>query len=468
MARDEKFTKLAKEILEEVGGKENIKNLAHCATRLRFNLKDENVPKDEKIKEIKGVLGVIRAGGQLQVIIGQDVSKVYGEACEIIGIKSNNVIEEDNKTKETITIKSILNKVLDVLSGSLVPAIPVITASAFFKMFTALLGPTMLNVISEKSDFYVLSSFVGDAGFYFFPVIIGYTSAKKFKVSPIMGIMLGGIMLHPTFTALIGKEFSVYGIPCSVQNYGSTILPIILSVWVMSYVERFFNKYLPSALRSVFAPASTIAVMLPITLCVLGPAGSFLGNYIGNGIIALGSVAGFLGVAIIGATFEFLVMSGMHMILISVLFQIFATAGHENFVAVGMAAATYAVAGMCLGAALRIKDSEQKSLSFGFLVSLLVGGITEPGLYGVGVRYKRPLIGLVAGGFVGGLYMGILHLGHYTLVPATNIIGILAFTGNGIFNLVNGIIGCIISVIVAAVVTYFFGFDKNDPIVKGN
>jgi PTS system beta-glucosides-specific IIC component len=151
--------------------------------------------------------------------------------------------------------------------------------------------------------------------------------------------------------------------------------------------------------------------MLPITLCVLGPAGSFLGNYIGNGIIAIGAVTGFLGVAIIGATFEFLVISGMHMILITFLFQIFATAGHENFVAVGMAAATYAVAGMCLG---------------------------------------------------------ILHVGHYTLIPSTNLVGLLAFTGNGVGNLVNGIIGCIISVIVSAVVTYYFGFDKNDPIVKGN
>jgi PTS system beta-glucosides-specific IIC component len=468
MARDEKFTKLAEEVLKEVGDKENIINVTHCATRLRFNLKDETIPKDETIKGMKGVLGVIRAGGQLQIIIGQDVSKIYDEFCNVSGLQNNSVVNEADKPKEKITIKSFLNGILDALSGSLVPAIPVITASAFFKMLAAILGPTMLNLISEQNDFYVLATFVGDAGFYFFPVIIGYTSAKKFKASPIMGILLGAIMLHPTFTGLVGKAFSVYGIPCSVQNYGSTILPIILSVWVMSYVEKFFHKHLPSALRSVFAPAFTIAVMLPITLCVLGPAGSFLGNYIGNGIIAIGAVTGFLGVAIIGATFEFLVISGMHMILITFLFQIFATAGHENFVAVGMAAATYAVAGMCLGAALRIKNSEQKSLSFGFLISLLVGGITEPGLYGVGIRYKKPLLGLISGGFAGGLYMGILHVGHYTLIPSTNLVGLLAFTGNGVGNLVNGIIGCIISVIVSAVVTYYFGFDKNDPIVKGN
>lgn len=468
MARDEKFMKLAEEVLKEVGDKENIINVTHCATRLRFNLKDETIPKDETIKGMKGVLGVIRAGGQLQIIIGQDVSKVYDEFCNVSGLQNNSVVNEADKPKEKITIKSFLNGILDALSGSLVPAIPVITASAFFKMLAAILGPTMLNLISEQNDFYVLATFVGDAGFYFFPVIIGYTSAKKFKASPIMGILLGAIMLHPTFTGLVGKAFSVYGIPCSVQNYGSTILPIILSVWVMSYVEKFFHKHLPSALRSVFAPAFTIAVMLPITLCVLGPAGSFLGNYIGNGIIAIGAVTGFLGVAIIGATFEFLVISGMHMILITFLFQIFATAGHENFVAVGMAAATYAVAGMCLGAALRIKNSEQKSLSFGFLISLLVGGITEPGLYGVGIRYKKPLLGLISGGFAGGLYMGILHVGHYTLIPSTNLVGLLAFTGNGVGNLVNGIIGCIISVIVSAVVTYYFGFDKNDPIVKGN
>ncbi|PJI09085.1 MULTISPECIES: PTS transporter subunit EIIC [Clostridium] len=468
MNQSEKFKKLAEEILNEVGEKENILNFTHCATRLRFNLKNESIPSDEKIKEIKGVLGVIRSGGQLQVIIGQDVSKVYDEVCKMIGFQDNSNIDEADKPKKKVTVKSVLNGILDALSGSLVPAIPVITAAAFFKMLVAILGPSMLNVIGPKSDFYVLATFVGDAGFYFFPVIIGYTSAKKFKVSPVMGILLGAIMLHPTFVGLAGKSFSVYGIPCSVQKYGSTILPIIMSVYVMSYVERFFNKWLPSALRSVFAPAFTIAVMLPISLCVLGPAGSFLGSYICNGIISLHGVVGFLGVAIIGATFEFLVMSGMHMILITFLFQIFATAGHENFIAVGMIAATYAVAGICLGAALRIKDPEQKSLSFGFLISLLLGGVTEPGIYGVGIRYKKPLLGLVAGGFAGGLYMGILNIGHYTLVPATNVVGLLAFTGNGTSNLVNGIIGCLISLIVAAAVTYFFGFDKNDPIVKKN
>lgn len=468
MAQNEKFIKLAEAILKEVGDKDNIMNVAHCATRLRFNLKDEQIPKDEKIKEIKGVLGVIRAGGQLQVIIGQDVSKVYNEVCNIIGFKNNTAVDETQSNKKKLTIKTVLNSILDALSGSLVPAIPVITASAFFKMFAAIFGPSMLNIVSETSDFYILTTFVGDAGFYFFPVLIGYTSAKKFKASPILGILLGAIMLHPTFVGLVGKEFSVYGIPASVQNYGSTILPIIMSTWVMSYIERFFNKKLPSALRSIFAPAFTIAVMLPITLCFLGPAGSFLGNYVCNGIIKLQGTVGFLGVAIVGATFQFLVMSGMHMILIAFLFQIFATVGHENFVAIGMAAATYAVVGMCLGAALKIKDSEQKSLSWGFMISLLVGGITEPGLYGVGVRYKKPLIGLVAGGFVGGLYMGILGIGHYTLIPATNVVGILAFTGNGVANLVHGIIGCIISVIVSAVVTYFFGFDKNDPIVNKN
>lgn len=463
MAKKKNFNELAKRILEEVGGKENIMHVAHCATRLRLNLKDESIPSDEKLKELSGVIGVMHSGGQLQIIIGQDVSLLYNEVCEIGNFSSDTKLNSTSKDqKKKITLKSIGNGILDALSGSLTPAIPIITVAAFFKMIPAIFGPTMLKLISETSDLYVLASFVGDAGFYFFPVLIGYTSAKKFKTNPLLGILLGCIMLHPTFIELVesGSYFSVFGIPSIVENYSSTILPIIMSVWVMSYVDRFFNKYMPSAIRGVLAPALTIAVMLPITLCAVGPAGAWIGTSISQGILNLNGVAGFLGVALIGATFELLVLTGMHIILITALIQTFMLNGSESFVAPGMAAATFAVLGMCLGGALRLRNKEEKSLSWGYFISLIVGGITEPGLYGVGIRYKRPLIGMIVGGFVGGLYFGILNVGHYTLIPVTNILSLLCFTGHTTANTINGIIGSLITVIVAAIVTYFFGFTK--------
>lgn len=463
MSKKKNYDELAKRILEEVGGKENVMHVAHCATRLRFNLKDESIPNDERLKALSGVIGVMHAGGQLQIIIGQDVSILYKEVCNIGNFSADIKLSgESENEKKKITLKSIGNGILDALSGSLTPAIPIITIAAFFKMIPAIFGPTMLNLISETSDLYVLATFVGDAGFYFFPIIIGYTSAKKFKTNPLLGILLGAIMLHPTFMKMVeeGRAFSVFGIPSTVENYSSTMLPIIMSVWVMSYVEKFFNKHLHSAIRSVLAPALTIAVMLPITLCAVGPAGAWIGASISQGILNLNGVAGFIGVALIGATFELLVLTGMHIILITALIQTFMINGSESFVAPGMAAATFAVLGMCLGAALRLKDKEEKSLSWGYFVSLIVGGITEPGLYGVAIRYKKPLLGMIAGGFAGGLYFGILNIGHYTLIPVTNIISLLCFTGHTTANTVHGIIGSLISVIVAAAVTYFFGFSK--------
>lgn len=455
------YEELANKILEEVGGVDNVAHVAHCATRLRFNLKDESLGDDEILKSFEGVIGVIHAGGQLQIIIGQDVPILYAKVCELTGIK--NELQDDSTKKEKFSLKKVGNFILDALSGSLTPAIPIITVAAFFKMIAAIFGPTMLNLISETSNLYILATFVGDAGFYFFPVIVGYTASKKFKTNPLLGIMLGCIMIHPTFMEMAseGTQFSVYGIPCSVQDYSSTIIPIIFSVWIMSYVEKFFTTKLPSAIKSLLAPALTIAVMLPITLCVIGPIGAWIGTAISEGILNMTGI-GFLGVALIGATFQLLVMTGMHIILITALIQVFMTNGYETFVAPGMSASTFAVLGMCLGAALRLNNKQEKSLSWGYFISLLVGGITEPGLYGIAVRYKKPFIGLIVGGFAGGLYMGLLNIGHYTLIPVSNIVSLLCFTGHSTANTIHGFIGCGIAFAVAAVLTYFFGFSKED------
>lgn len=301
-------------------------------------------------------------------------------------------------------------------------------------------------------------------------MIVGYSAAKKFNLLPVLGILMGCILMHPTFVGMAdsGESFTVYGIPCMVQNYSSTILPIILSVWVMSYVYRFFNKYIPSSIRSVFAPAFTVAVMLPISLCLLGPAGAFLGNYVVGALLGMQNVAGFLGMAIISAIYPLLVMTGMHMVLIAALFQVFATQGYDGFAGPALTFASFSVMGVCIGAMLRIKNKEQRALAASFAITAIVAGTSEPCLYGICTRYKRPFIGLLAGGFAGGLYAGIMGVISANLVPASNFVAALAFTGDTTFNLVNGFIGCGISVVVAAVITYFFGFEKDEPALKAD
>lgn len=472
LPKEETYQGTAEAILKAVGGKENVTNVTHCMTRLRFNLKDESIPSEEEIKRISGVVGVVKAGGQLQVVIGQTVDKVYDALCSIAGFQATQQISENlDRPKKKWTPAAVGSAILDGLAGCLTPLIPLLMAASLFKLLVALLGPSMLHVISQKSDLYTLFTFVGDAGFYFLPIIVGYTAAKKFGATPVIAMFLGGVMLHPSFVAMAtkGTPFTVYGIPSSVQNYSSTILPIIMSVWVMSYVEKFFKKILPSTLKTLFAPALTMLVMLPVTLCALGPLGGFLGRYICDGLLGFSNVGGIfavLAIAVIGALYEFLVMSGMHLVLISTLILVFSTKGHEAIVSPAAGAASFAVAGMCLGAALRIRNKEERGLSIGYFIANIIGGVTEPGLYGIGIRYKRPSIGIIIGGFAGSLYAGFMHVTAYTLVPVASILCALNFAGGPVSNFIQGIISVAIAFVVSVISTYSLGFKKDDPLVQ--
>lgn len=462
MAKD--YQALAEEIVANVGGKENITKVLHCATRLRFNLKDMAKADQEAIKQVKGVLGVVDAGAQLQVVIGPDVDHAYDAVLALTGLSSSAAVDENlDAPKQPLTPKAVGMAILDALSGTMGPVIPAIVACAFFKMFTSLLGPDFLNVLPADSDLMTLFTFVGDAAFYFFPCIVGYTAAMKFGVTPVLGIVMGAILIHPTFMAIAneGTPFTVFGIPCMAQNYSSTIIPVILSVWVMSYIEKFLNAKMPNSVRGVFAPALTIFAMLPISLCVLGPAGAFLGNYIVGGLLALQNIIGPLGMAIIAGLYPILVMTGMHMVLIVTLFQVFATQGFDGFAGPALVFASFSVMGVAIGAFLRIKNKEQKALAAEYAITAILAGTSEPTIYGICTRYKRPFLGLIAGGFAGGLVAGILGVISASLVPASNVLCALAFAGGTQFNFVAGWACAILSTVVAAAVTYLFGFDAN-------
>lgn len=465
--RKDEFKKMGVEILKEVGGAANVASVTHCMTRLRFNLKDMSSPNDDEVKKIKGVLGVMRAGGQYQVVIGQTVNEVYDEVVAAGDLTQDKPVVEENRqntAKEKKTWKTVGSAILNKIAGSLTPIIPMLVAASMFKMLVAVLGPNMFNIISANSDIYKLFSFAGNAGFYFFPIIIGYTSAKQFKTSPILGMFLGAIMLDPNLINIVNakRAFTVFGIPMQLVNYSSTVVPILLSVWIMSYIEKFFNKKIHASIRTVFAPTLTILVMLPISLCFIGPLGGFLGNYICNGILAFGRMGGvpaIIGIALIGAFWELLVITGMHLVMISAMMLLFAQNGYDNFVSLGSAAASLSVSGMCLGAALRLKNKEERSLAFSYLVAGIIGGVTEPALYGVAIRYKKPFIGMMIGGFCGGLYAGATHLTAYVLVPIANFLALSRYVGGTTINVVNGILSGIIAFAVAALATYILGLD---------
>lgn len=465
----EQFIETAKDVLNGVGGEKNISSVTHCMTRLRFNLKDESIPKDDEVQDIKGVIGVNRAGGQYQVIIGQQVPQVYEQLVKLGNFTQTAPIDEnlDDQPKEKLTFKSVGNIILNKLAGSLTPIIPMLIAASMFKMLAAVCGPSMLNLIGEKSDLFQVFTFVGDAGFYFFPVVLGYTASKQFKTSPMVSMFLGAIMIDPNLVNIVaaGKPFTIFGLPMHLVNYSSTVVPIILSVWVMHYVESFFKKYIPEALSTIFVPTLTIIVMLPISLGILGPIGAFLGTYISQAIFSfgkLGGIATIIATAVIGAFWEILVITGMHLIMITVNMQVFAETGQTSFVTLSAVAASLSVAGMCLGVALRMKNKDQKVLTWGYLIASIIGGVTEPALYGLALKYKRPFLGMMIGGFLGGLYAASTQITAYVLVPVANFLALTAYVGGNSLNIINGIISGIVAFVGAAIATYLIGVGPED------
>ena len=464
------YRELSKKIVENVGGASNIFNVAHCMTRLRLNLKDDSLINNKNIKMIEEIIGVTHLGGQYQIIIGQTVDKVYNEVISELGY--NNVepnIETTHKDKK-ISIKYLGNKILDTIAGSLTPLIPVLISASMFKMMASIGGPSMLNLISENSDLYKLFSFVGEAGFYFFPIMIGYTMAKKINTNPFLGMFLGGILLHPTLVSITNEkvDFSVYNIPIVPINYSGTLIPILLSVWLMSYIEKFLKKYTPSSLKTILVPFLTVVIMLPIMLAIIGPAGFIMGNYISKFLLSFNNIGGFLAIAIIAALYEFLVMTGMHILLITTLLAVFASTGKESLVSPAAIVASICVAGMALGVFLKLKNKNERSIALGFFVASLIGGVTEPALYGIGVRYKKPFIGLIIGGFLGGLYAGITGVTAYTLVPVASFLAMTGFFGGSMSNTINGVISCLIGFVSATLITYILTTNNNDKIVEGD
>lgn len=456
--------KIAQDILEAVGGKENVTAATHCMTRLRLNLRDASKAPEEAVKNIPGVLGVVQAGGQFQVIIGQNVPKVYKEFCAMTGLATQDAINENlDAPKEKLTLKKIGSNILNYMSGSMTPLIPVLMAAGMCRVLSSLLGPSMLNVIAVDSDFYILLDFFYDAGFYFIPILIGYNAAKKLNIPGPMGAYMGCILMAPDFAAMVanGTPFTILGIPVTMVNYAQSVLPILLCVAFMALIYKFFEKIVPEILSTIFVPFLTVMVASPIGLLALAPVGTFLSNTLIGGLTAFSQATGFFGVAVMGALWEFLVMTGMHVPVI-LAFQVqLVELGYQTGAILGGHVATWATWGVALGAFLRLKNKQEKTASLGFFASGVLGGITEPTLYGLCMKYTRCFIPLMIGGFAGGAWMGITQVRRYTAGSAS-ILNLLRFVGGSTSNLVNAIIASVISLSVAAVATYFIGFRKEE------
>ena len=455
-------------IIEAVGGKDNVVSATHCMTRLRLILKDESLVNDDAVKAVDGIIGTVRSGGQYQIIVGQSVPKVYDEVVKL-GVAAGGAVDEnpDAAAAEKLTLNVIGKNILNYLSGSMVQLIPVMISAAMFKTLQVLLGPDLLGIISAESDFYQLMDILYNAGFYFMPIYIGFCAAKRLNVSTIMGAYMGGVLIAPGLIEVVnaGEPFKVFGVSIRLVNYAQSVMPILLCVWLMSYVEKFFKKHIPDSLSTIFVPFLTMLVMVPVSLWIAAPLGAIIGDYLGAALNWLAAHGGFVAVMIIAALWEFLVMTGMHQVILLPGIMNLLMGNPDKCVMVAGGLATWAAFGMALGAFLKLKDKKEKSLAFGYFISGLVGGVTEPALYGIGAKYKRPFISLMIGGAVAGLYAGLTGVTCY-LLGATNFLSILGYVAGGTANLINSIIASAIAMFGTAALVYFFGFDKDEPAIQ--
>lgn len=461
---------IAEQVLTAVGGADNIKDATHCMTRLRLYLKDDSIPKDDQVKAIDGVLTVVRGGQQYQIVIGTNVPKVYEELCKLAGLKTNAPVQDDTAaaedvalTKKKLTPKQVGENIMGYMAGCMTPLIPVLLAGGLFRAVNSIFGPELMGLYTEESNLYILFDFLYDAAFYFMPILVGYNAAKQLDVNGMLGAFIGCILMVPDFAtfATNGQSFTVFGIPATVTNYAQTALPIMLSVPLFCLIYKIIKKYMPDVLTTVFTPFLSLLISLPFILCLLAPLGTIVGNAISGGLAWFGTTTGFVGVAVIAALWEFLVVSGMHLALMMPMMASYFETGVQTGPMVSGSFATWACFGVALGAALRLKRKSEKSAAFASFTAALLGGVTEPTLYGICFRYTRCFIAVAIGGFVGGAYAGLTNVCAYS-ITGSNFLNLLSFSGGTTANMINGIIACAISLVVGTVATYLIGFSKQD------
>ena len=462
-----KYQPLAKEILEKIGGAENIATSTHCMTRLRFNLNDNSKVNANTVKQIEGVIDVIEKGGQFQVVIGTHVGDVYEEIVNLGGGGNNS--SPDAETKSDLKWHA---KVLDVIAGSFTPVIGAISGAGMIKVVVLLL--TMTGLLSTESATYHILNYVSDVAFYFLPFLLAYSSSIKFKANTPLALVMAGILMHPTYGTLgslvnsAGEAIkpTFMGIPVHmVLAYSASVIPILLIVAVMSRVERFAKKISPNCVKIFLVPMITILIMTPLALCILGPAGSIVGDYMAKGFGWINTTVPWLTPFLMGAFTPLLVMTGMHYSLAPIGMAEFATFGYGTFLMTGMVCSNIAQGVASFTVSLRTKDKSMKQLSASSGITGVMG-ITEPALYGVNLPLKYPLISSLIGGGAAGLYAGLMGVKNFASaspgIAALPVFIGSADGGNPMINFMHACIMVVISIVVTFISAWVLGgiFDK--------
>lgn len=444
---------VAQRILEEVGGKENISSLTHCFTRLRFVLKDKSKANKEVISNLEGVIQVVEASGQFQIVLGNKVEKIYDELMPMVG----ELEETNNDNGEKIGIGT---KILNTVAAIFTPTVPAIAASGMLKgilAVAALIGLNMYGVDIKTYNTYIILNAASDALFYFMPIILARSAAKVFKTNDYIAMILGATLCYPAIVDLMTGEnpVTLFGIGITQANYVSSVVPIIIAVFVLAYVEGFVKKIMPEVLKVIMVPTLSLLVMVPATLMIFGPIGIYFGNVVNWAYYYIMGLSPILLGAFIGGIWCVLVIFGAHRAIIPIGINDVAKTGRQNLLAFAGAANFYQ-AGAALGVFLKTKNKNLKTVAASATVTALFG-ITEPAIYGANLRLKKPMIYAVISGALGGALMG--WGGSYGNAFANQgVLTIPVYAEAGTKAFVCYLLGCLIAFGGACIMTVVLGF----------
>lgn len=447
---------VAKKILEKIGGESNVNSVQHCMTRLRFILKDESKADDDAIKKIKGVMGVTKQGGQYQVIIGNSVGTCYKELIKLGNFQEGS----SNEVKEK---KGVINSILDVVSGCMSATMPAIVGAGMIKVLLVILP--MIGVLSNTSQTYTILNALGDATFYFLPLILCISASKKFNINAYTLAAVIGVMVYPDFIGLVdaGEKISLFGLPVASASYAYSVIPVIMMAWIMTYIEKFTDSITPAVTKNFLKPMLTLLIALPIALVVIGPIGFYAGEALSSAMVFIYDKAGWLAIMAMGALMPLLVMTGMHwaFVPLSIMNINNPNLGFDTLLLVGMLCSNLAQGASCLAVFLKSKNKDLKQLSGAAAVSAFLAGVTEPAMYGITLKYKKPLYASMIAGGISGLYAGFVGLKCYVFATPAMLSIVQFINPAGGSNFVNSLIVAGMTMAIAFILTWILGFE--DP-----
>jgi len=467
------FDVLATDIIKNIGGAENVDNVIHCITRVRFYLKDESKANDEVIKNLNGVLDIAKAGGQYQVVIGPAVEDVFDAVVAQLGpgIGTN---DNEAKVKKEPAPKGIWPKtkyyfssLIGVITASMMPVIGLLAAAGILKGLLSLI--VSAKWLSDTSSTYMIINAMGDSVFYFLPILVGFTAAKRLGANQIIVGVIGGVLAYPTLVQLASKTSSVqmnmnadfFGMPIHVANYTYSIFPMIAAAWLASMVEPWLKRHIPATVRMIVSPLIEVFVVSAVILVIVGPVITLMSSYLALGIVALLKFSPALSGLIIGAFYQCLVIFGLHWAVIPVVANQIATTGHSALNAI-VSATMVAQGAAVLAVFFKTKKNIAMKQIAGAATISAFAGITEPAMYGINLKYGRIFWTANIGGAVGGLLTGLLHVDMWGF--AGSLIGFASFINpKGIDSSFTGfLIASAAALVVSFTCTYFFGFKEQD------